>query len=261
MAQITVQSVDRVLDIIEAISRNQRPMALTELSDAVALHKTTTYRLLNSLAARGYVCKDENTGYYRLTMRLLEISSRALSGHNLLTLSVPVLEKLAATTQEVVHLVIRDQDEIAYLFKHDPSNSSVRMSSHVGMHNPMYCTAVGKSILAYLPDEEIAGIFSRSSIERFTDTTLTTLPALMQDVMATRKRGYAIDNEEHESGIRCIGATLFDYRQVPIGAISVSAPSTRMSDIHIQKTAPLVISAAHDISLRLGQPASTDLPI
>lgn len=151
-----VQSIDRLFDIVEALSNAPRGMALSDLSAAVGLHTSTTHRLLAALVARGYVQKDIESGKYRLTMRLFEVGSRAVGGMNIVSLARPYLEHLAATTHEAIHLVVRDGDEVVYLYKENMGDSTVRMASFVGLRNPMYCTAVGKSILSCLPEAEVA---------------------------------------------------------------------------------------------------------
>ncbi len=162
-----VQSIDRLFDIVEALSNAPRGMALSDLSAAVGLHTSTTHRLLAALVARGYVQKDIESGKYRLTMRLFEVGSRAVGGMNIVSLARPYLEHLAATTHEAIHLVVRDGDEVVYLYKENMGDSTVRMASFVGLRNPMYCTAVGKSILSCLPEAEVAAIWQRTVITRF----------------------------------------------------------------------------------------------
>lgn len=127
-----VQSIDRLFDIVEALSNAPRGMALSDLSAAVGLHTSTTHRLLAALVARGYVQKDIESGKYRLTMRLFEVGSRAVGGMNIVSLARPYLEHLAATTHEAIHLVVRDGDEVVYLYKENMGDSTVRMASFGG---------------------------------------------------------------------------------------------------------------------------------
>ena len=161
-----VQSIDRLFDIVEALSNAPRGMALSDLSAAVGLHTSTTHRLLAALVARGYVQKDIESGKYRLTMRLFEVGSRAVGGMNIVSLARPYLEHLAATTHEAIHLVVRDGDEVVYLYKENMGDSTVRMASFVGLRNPMYCTAVGKSILSCLPEAEVTAIWLWTALRR-----------------------------------------------------------------------------------------------
>jgi len=247
-----VQSIDRVFDIIETLSTASYGMALTELAAAVELHVSTTHRLLSALAARGYVHKDIETGKYRLTMRFLEVGTRAMDGVNLLSLARPYLENLARLSGETVHLAARYGDEVVYLYKEDTYNSVVRMASFVGQHIPMYCTGLGKAILSHLPVEEVRAIWERSDIVAFTPQTIVRLEDMLERLSLFRTQGYATDLEEHEEGITCVSAPILDFRSSPIAAISISFPTTRVSPERMAELAQQVRSSAESLSTLLG---------
>ena len=158
----SVQSIDRVLEILETLSTAPLGMSLSDLATATNLHVSTTHRLVNVLTEHGYALKDSSSGKYRLTLRTFEIGSRVSSVWNLLSAAKPHLDELAAECQEAVHLVERDGMGIVYLYKAEPFQQLVRMSSHVGLRNPMYCTGVGKSILSLLPQDEAEEIWNTS---------------------------------------------------------------------------------------------------
>ena len=155
----SVQSIDRVLEILETLSTAPLGMSLSDLAATTGLHISTTHRLVNVLTEHGYALKDSSSGKYRLTLRTFEIGSRVSSVWNLLSAAKPHLDELAATSQEAVHLVERDGNGIVYLYKAEPFQQLVRMASHVGLRNPMYCTGVGKSILSLLPLQEAEEIW------------------------------------------------------------------------------------------------------
>ncbi|MBR5640523.1 MAG: IclR family transcriptional regulator [Firmicutes bacterium] len=248
-----VQSIDRVFDILEVLSSIPQGMALSDISEAVGLHVSTTHRLLAALTSRGYVRKDAGTGKYRLTLRLFEISQRVSTVLDLLPVSEHYLEELANLSGEAVHLVERSGSEVVYLYKFEPYSNPVNISSSVGRHNPMYCTGVGKSILACLPEDEVKAVWDATDVQKFTEKTLTTLGALQADLGKTRERGYAIDDEEHDPNVRCVAAPIFNWKDEPVAAISISAPSSRFTEETIQKLAPKVIAAAKEISGLLGK--------
>ena len=248
-----VQSIDRLFDIIETLSGTPRGMALSDLSAAVGLHASTTHRLLAALAARGYVQKDIESGKYRLTIRMFEIGSRAVGGMNIVSLARPYLEHLAAATNEAIHLVVRDGDEVVYLYKEDMADCSIRMASFVGMRSPMYCTAVGKSILSCLPEAEVAAIWQRTVITRFTPHTIVDYGDLIAELVKARQTGWAADREEHELGVSCIAAPLLDFHGAPLGAISVSMPTARLSAELETLYANAVCACAGAISGLLGK--------
>lgn len=251
-ANTPVQSLDRALDILEALSQTPQGMTLSALSAAVGLHISTTHRLVSALAARGYTTKDLLSGKYRLTLRLFAVGSRVSGVLQILEAARPLLDEFARATGEAVHLVQREGDEIAYLYKAEPFVSTVRMSSCVGMRNPMYCTGVGKSILALLPEPEVRAIWSRTQPVQYTPTTILTLPALEQELASIRKQGYALDREEHEAGVCCAAVAIRDDHGSPVAAVSISAPPERLTENLLHSALPRLGAIAGQISALLG---------
>jgi len=247
-----VQSIDRMILIVELLSMHPKGASLTEICGETSLPKGTVSRMLGALISHGYVIQEPDTKRYRLTMRMFEIGSRVAGSANILSVARPYLEYLSSVSGEAVHLVSRVNDEVVYLYKEEASNSIVRMSSFVGLRNPMYCTGVGKSILAFLPDDEMRGIWSRTVPIRFTSSTITTLEDMEAEILRIRQRGYAIDDEEHEAGVRCVAAPILDFNGNPVAAISLSAPAVRLNDAEIEKYAPMVMEAAGNISRYFG---------
>lgn len=252
----SVQSVNRVLDILEILSSAPQGMNLSNLAEAAHLHVSTTHRLVNNLADRGYVRKDVNSGQYRLTLRLFEISQRVSTVLGLLSVSERFLEELANFSGEAVHLVERSGSEVVYLYKCEPFHHIVNMASYVGLRNPMYCTGVGKSILAYLPAKEVEAVWNDTDILPYTPQTITSLEDLNQELALIRERGYAIDDEEHEAGVRCIAAPICNWQGVPIGSVSIAATAARLSDETAQRLAPKLLEVTVEISKLLGHTPS-----
>ena len=246
-----VQSAQRIFTILELLARSGK-MALTEIAEALELHKSTAHRLLASLMTMGYVKKDPKSGKYMLTFKLLELSGMLLEGIDIVGLARPYLERLGEETQEAVHLVQREGSEIIYIDKVESSASSIRMVSRIGVRRPMYCTAVGKAMLATLPRGEVISIWEESTIQSLTEHTITSLPDLFQELEKIRQNGFALDNEENELGVRCIAACILDYKGRANNALSVSAPVSRMSDSRIEQLAPFVLAAKADLSRELG---------
>ena len=141
---------------------------------------------------------------------------------------------------------------VVYLYKTEPFQQTVRMASYIGSRSPMYCTGVGKSILANLPDEEIRQIWDSEEHIQFTDKTITTFSAMQEEVAKIRRNGYAIDDEEHEVGVRCIAVPIHNWKGVPVAAISVSAPAFRMDHNAMQRFLPSMLAVANEISTMLG---------
>lgn len=250
--QPAVQSLERTFALIELLSLNPNGMPLMELAAASGLHKSTVHRLLASLSALGYVKKDEASGRYRLTLKLFELAGRVVDSIDVLEIAKMPLEQLRNNTKEAIHLVVREGIDIVYVHKVDSKNSTIRMFSRIGMRRPMYCTAVGKSILATMPDEEVVRIWEKSNIKCYTEHTIVELGALFQELHQIRQCGYALDNEENELGVRCIGACVRDYTGQGKAALSISAPLIRMTDQRIEELVPQILATSTQISRELG---------
>ncbi|MBS4534776.1 IclR family transcriptional regulator [Clostridium sp. D2Q-14] len=216
-----VQSIDRALCILETLS-NYESLSLVEISEKVNLHKATTHRLVNSLLDNGYIEKDLSTKHYRISLKLFALGNRRVQNIDFLNVAKSMIRQLAIEINQTVHLVIEDNQEVLYIDKYDPNEN--RMQSKIGMKVPMYCTAVGKAILATKTNTEIAEYWEKSSIRKLTNNTIVNLEDFLEEIENIRKKSYAIDNEENEHGVICIGATFSSFKNIAAGAISVSMP-------------------------------------
>lgn len=245
-----IQSADRIFTILETLAEHGS-MRIIDLSDMLGLHKSTVHRLLASLISMGYVTHNEASGAYSLTFKLVEISGKILKNTDILTLVHPYMLELSEKCEETVHFVQRSGNTVIYLDKTEAPSvkaRSFRLSSQVGLTRPMYCSGVGKAILAQLPTEEVADIWNSCTIEKRTEHTITSLEALNRELETVRETGYALDNEENELGIRCIAVPVSDYRGRPIYAISISSLSSRMPDERMPELAALLAETASKLS-------------
>ncbi len=254
MEQYAIQSVDRAFQLLETISLHPQGLSLTELVNQTQLNKSTAYRLLSSLIAHGYVIKDSRSNTYHISLKLYEIGCRTVNANGFLPVVEPVLRGLAVETNEAIHFVLREENSVVYLYKEEPVQSVIHMASRIGLRNPMYCTGVGKAILAFLPEEEQRLIAQTTRYQAFTDHTLCTPEALLEDLERTRRRGYAIDDQEHELGIRCVAAPIKNDQGNAYAAISLSAPTTRLGEERIPLLARQITDTAAQISLLLNGP-------
>lgn len=250
MASI-VQSVDRALSILEVLADYNEGLGVTEISDKVGLHKSTVYRLLSTLSYKGYVSQDEENNRYTITMKLFELGNKKVENIDILTASKPYTKQLMKRVNETVHLVIMDGNEIVYIDKVEADNT-IRMASTIGMRSPLYSTSVGKAILAQLPEDEVEKIWHSSKIQQLTQNTITELDDLKKELSKIRVQGYAVDNEENEIGIRCVGASIFNRHGEVEGAISVSGPTIRVTKDKVEEIAREVTKCAKNISGALG---------
>lgn len=249
--QSSVQSLDRAFLLLDLVSRSPEGITLAEVVAQSGLHKSTVYRLLAALSELGYIRKEEG-GRYRMTLKLFRIAGRAVDDLDLVKVAQPFLDRLNAETTEAVHLVVPEGSDIVYVRKVEDSGFSVRMLSRIGARRAMYCTAVGKSLMARMSDEQVAALWAQSEIREYTPYTTTDLNAFLEELEEIRRRGYAVDNEENELGVRCVAACVVDHRGVGVGALSVSAPLQRMDDERVRQIAVRVCAAARELSIQLG---------
>jgi DNA-binding IclR family transcriptional regulator len=224
---------------------------LAELSEKLQLHKSTVHRLIMVLERHNVIERNSVNGRYRLGLKLFELGTRAVSQLDLRERARPYLERLVLETSETVHLCILDETEVVYLDKVEPARS-VRMATSVGRRNPAYCTAVGKAMLAWLPESQVESIVRKDGLKAVTPHTITSLLEFKRELSAIRKRGYAVDNEEIEEGVRCIGCVVRNFSGEPVAAISISGPAFRLTESKVPVLATAVVAAAHGLSRGLG---------
>jgi IclR family transcriptional regulator, KDG regulon repressor len=246
-----VKSVSRALDIILLISMKKSGLGVTEIARQIDINKSSVYRILSTLVQYGFIEQDKETGRYKLGYKFLEVSSRLLESIDLREEARPFLTELEKETNEVIHLVVYDQGEVVYIEKLD-GNEALRMHSKVGKRAPMHCTSVGKAILAYLPANIVAGILERKGMPVHTDRTIINHDEFLKELTQVREKGYALDDEENEFGIRCLGVPIFDHLGQVAAAISISGPTIRMTDERLQQLQPKILSIGKKISRRLG---------
>jgi DNA-binding IclR family transcriptional regulator len=243
----TVQSIDRTLDVLEALSSRRAPTGISELAHQVGLHVSTVHRLLATLVDRGYVRQDPETSRYHLGSRVFALASAADVHLDVRLVARPFLERLMRTAGETANLVIATSEEVVYIDQVE-STHLVKMFTQPGMRAPLYCTGCGKVILAYRSPEAIEAVLA-GPMPRHTSHTIATRAALESELARIRHDGFAVDNEEMEEGVRCIAVPVFDRRGDIAAAMSVSGPTTRMT---VQRVAGLV-AGAKGIALELSQ--------
>ncbi len=246
-----VQVLDRALAVLDFLAQEQDAVSLTDLSERLNLNKSTAHRLVMILERHRMIERESQTGRYRLGMRLFELGSIAVSRFDIRDKARGHLEQLGYEVDESIHLCALDNGEVLYLDRKEPRRS-VRMECRVGHRNPVHCTSVGKAMLAHLSEREVDQILRQRGMPRKTSATLTTPAELKADLALIRARGYAIDNEEIEEGVRCVGVAVLGASGQPIAAISVSAPSFRMPVEKLPVIAGLVSREAKALSSESG---------
>ena len=245
----TVGKAVRVLDVVAA----EQPVRFTRLMQRLGTPRATLHRLLRHLGEEGFVSLRPD-GTYELGIHLMRLAAASWASSSLRQVAEPHLATLHERTGETVHLGVLARDEVAYLDKVDAPRA-VRMHSQVGNTSPLYCTGVGKAILAALPDERLLPLLDRLRYEAFTPATATDAAAALAAVRVARAEGVAHDREEHEPGIRCVAAAIV-IEGGDVAAVSVTAPSYRLSDDDIalwkREVATTAAAIETDIRERLG---------
>ena len=222
-----VQSIDRALSILEIISEKEQ-ISLKDLVDETQLSKATVHRLVNSLISNGYVQQNALTNQYEITFKMFQLGNKRVQNIDFLNVAKSMISQLMTTVGETCHLVVEDNNEVVYIDKFIPSNNNRSMASKIGKRAPMYCTAVGKSILSTYDNERIQEIWDQSNIVKLTENTITDYDQFIDEIAVIREQGYSVDNEENEKGIYCVSTYFVNYRNEVQGAISLSFPITEL---------------------------------
>jgi IclR family KDG regulon transcriptional repressor len=250
-----VSAATRALAVLERLSR-QRSIGLEDLSRDVKLAKPTVYRFLLTLQELGYARRADGD-QWAITLKLFNVGSRALDHLDLHSVARPIAEELSEELGETVHMGVLEGDSAVYVLKIE-SRYTIRMFSRVGRRIPLYCTAIGKVLLAYARDEDRESALKGVRFQAFTKKTLTTRPALYAELDRIREQGFALDAEEHEEGIHCIGAPIFDHTAAIVAVISASWPGFRYEKGEESEKIDQVKAAAGRISAFLGYPDGLD---
>ncbi len=247
-----IQSVTNALDLLEEFRGEETELGVTELSKRLGLHKNNVFRLLATLESRGYMEQNKVTGNYRLGLKVLELGQVFIKHMGLLKMARPILEELVEKCNETAYLgVIRD-NRVVYVDVVEATRP-VRVVSRVGVGLPVYCSAVGKAQISFESADEVDAILADAKLEKYTEHTITELGALRAQLEEIRERGYAIDDEEFDEGIRCVGVPVRDYTRRVVAGVSISGPAYRFTDERLaQELVPLAVEAGNRLSARLG---------
>ncbi|GAA4719496.1 IclR family transcriptional regulator [Brevibacillus fulvus] len=223
-----VQSLERALTLLNTLSEYPEGMQITRLAEQVGLSKSTTHRLLSTLLHMNYVIKDEESDKYKLGYQLIYLSRNILDSLDIRGIAKPFLQKLSQDVNETIHLCLEDNGEVMYIDKIE-SNQTIRMYSRIGSRAPLYCTGVGKVLLAGMDSPTYERAVSQMDFVAKTAKTITAKEQLAEEIARVRKQGYALDNMENEVGIRCIAGPIVDVQGKVVASFSISGPSNRIT--------------------------------
>lgn len=251
----SVQSVDRALDLLEALATADGEVAITALAARTSLHVSTVHRLLSTLLKRGYVRQNPDTSRYYAGAKLATLTEGRSRFGELRLRARPLLRALTDATRETANLVVLDDIQAVYI-ETIPSPQVVRLFTAVGNRTPLHATGAGKALLAALPSPRRDAMLERIDLRSYTARTITDRAALRRALEEIRERGYAIDDEEYDEGVRCVAVAVVASRAgtaatttgAPVGALSISAPANRLSRQRCAELAPLLRRTAADLA-------------
>ena len=242
-------TLGKAIAILETVALAERPMRFTDVLSVSGQPRGTLHRQLSHLVQEGLLELRADHAYVP-GLRLLKLASASWARNEFRAVAAPFLEALHGETGETVHLGVLRGREIIYLDKVE-SRQAVRMNSQIGNASPVYCTGVGKAALSVLDPSALEAIVADMDFRRFTPQTLADRPSLFAELESIRETGIAFDREEHEPGIRCVAAPVFDARRSLVAGVSVTGPAYRVGLEQLDGWGPLVRDTARAIMAEL----------
>jgi DNA-binding IclR family transcriptional regulator len=246
-----IQAVERVGAILDVFTPEIPELGVTEIAERTGLHKSTVHRFLVNLEAVGLLERDARTQRYRLGLRMFEMGGIVLEQMSLWDEALPFLEGLVTDSGETGHLAVLERGEAIYIEKVE-ARRALRIPSAMGRGYPAHATSLGKVLLSDLGENEVREILGTHGMASYTRTTTTDVTPLLAELADIRERGFAVDDEEYDEGLRCVGAPIRDHTGRVVAALGIGGPVTRVTPERVDDLARLVIDAADGLSRRLG---------
>ncbi|MHC0038542.1 IclR family transcriptional regulator [Pseudoneobacillus sp. C159] len=251
MAERFIQSIERAADVLELFLETNPELSVKEISQHLNLSKSTIHGILKTLEHRGFLQQNPDDLKYKPGIKLFELGNFVGKHLDIRKIAMPVITELVAELNETVHLVILQRDELVYVEKVEGPNA-LSIYSHIGKRAPFHCTGVGKSVLAFLSENEVQRILSSVVLKSFTEFTMTNMDEIKKHLITVREQGFAIDDEEIELGLKCVAAPIFNHQRNVIASISCAAPKVRLDEEKLPNVITGIKRAAIEISKDLG---------
>ncbi len=245
-----IRVLDRAFDILDVLSEANMPMTLSDIAQAAHLSKTTAHRILLTMLDRSFVAKSE-TGAYTIGYKIIEMASTHINNLELLTEAQPYLSRLTRELDLTAHLGILEGADVVYLEKMD-IHPNTQVYTQIGNRSPGFCSSIGKCLMAGMSRDELDDVLDLFEFKKYTPKTITDKREFVRHLRQVRRQGWAIDDEEYEAGHRCIGAMVYDYRGLPVAAISASGSTSILTDDKIDETVSKVCECARQLSRQIG---------
>ncbi|VTU25001.1 Transcriptional regulator KdgR [Variovorax sp. PBS-H4] len=246
-----IQSFGKMMDILGSFTTVHRALSLAQVAESAGLPRATAHRMLTALREIGFIQQEARSGLYGLGIRLFELGNLALANMDLMREAKPFMDRLSRLAGETVHLGVFDGYNVIVVEREDPQERISARDLSGTESAPAYCTSVGKAVLAFQGPEVIERIVA-AGMRPFTANTLTTAEALSADLAAIRKRGYSIDNSEHQVWVRCVAAPIRNAGGQVFAAVSITGSADRVTEARTEQLSGLVIQTADSISRHLG---------
>ena len=245
------QSLVRAMTLLERLSLAPAGLNLTDLSQQLGMPSATTHRLLNTFEEMGYVEHDSTIGLWFIGLKTFSVGSAFLNRRDFIATSRPYMRRLVAQCGETVNLGVIDDGEVVYVAQ-SQSPEMMRMIVKLGSRSPIHASGVGKTLLASMTQKGVSNILQRKGLARFTDRTIDNPTDLHSELSHIRKLGYALDDEEHAVGLRCVAATIFDENGIALAGLSLSGPKARMTDSRITDLGAAIRQMADEVTAAIG---------
>ena len=245
----SVRAVERALDVLQCFSTQTPELNMTQISERVGMHKSTVHRLLATLEKRRFVERDPATGLYRPGIRFLQLAYLTQEKNDIRNIALPYMQGLCARFLENVNLAILDGTDVVYIEVTEGSQR-IKLAASPGQRLPVFCTASGKAIAAYLPGEAVEKILD-AGIEAHTKCTITTREGVMENLRQVIKDGYARDEGEMEEGINAVAAPVLNKDNLPVASVSVAGPAYRLTTERMREIGPAVRKTADEVSYEI----------
>jgi DNA-binding IclR family transcriptional regulator len=251
LREYSVPSIERALSVLQCLGHSNRGFSISEIGRRLKIPKSSAHLILTTLERRGFLQKNTQTGRYHFGLQLVSLSRSALENLDLREEAKPFLHGLMQESGLTVHMAVLERDEAVIVEKVE-APGLVRLASWIGRRLDVNCTGVGKVLIAFLPNDELDYLLRTKVFARHNSRTIISKSALRRELMLVKQLGYALDNEEDEPGLRCIGAPVFDENGKVVAAISVAGTTSQIGIDRIPMLASQLIRAARGISSRLG---------
>lgn len=250
-AKSSVPSLDRALSVLQCLGNSRRGFSISEIGRRLSIPKSSAHLILTTLERRGFLQKNTQTGRYHFGLQLISLSRSALENLDLREEARPFLRRLMEETRLTVHMAVLERDEAVVIEKVE-APGLVRLASWIGRRLDVNCSGVGKALIAFLPTDELNHLLNTKEFARHNRRTIVSKSALRRELALVREAGYAVDNEEDDLGVCCIGSPVFDSSGRAVAAISIAGTTSQIGIDRIPILGRLVMGAARRTSVRLG---------